>query len=521
MKDERIQIVYKRVDELREYENNPRNNDNAVDAVAASIKLAGFKVPMVIDAAGVIVAGHTRLKAAKKLGMTEVPCIIADDLTDDQIRAFRLADNKVSELADWDFSKLDEELMSLADTEIDMSVFGFEDFDIEEPQEVEEDEAPEVDEDAEPITQTGDIWQLGRHRLMCGDSTDPLNIKLLMQGKKADLVFTDPPYGVGFESVGVANDNQNEKELIDFNRQWLGVMFDHLKENGSFYIWGTERSLLNIYAFILYDEEQKEKIVMKSLITWDKGVGQYQTCESMRRYPVASEKCLFYMCGKETTSSDECRGFEKGLSTWFEGFERFRSYFEQETKRAGLSRSDVVKITNTSASHYYSKSQFHFPTEEHYKAIQDYCRDMGIDAFSWAYEDMRAEYEKQRNSKEYLAILDKQASIRKEWYDTRAYFDNTHDNMNDVWHFNSPKGEEREEAGGHATPKPIALCSRAIKSSSREGEAVLDFFGGSGSTLIACEQLNRSAYLMELEPKWCDVIIRRWENLTGEKAQKL
>lgn len=125
MKNEKIQIVYRRVDELREYENNPRKNDKAVKAVAASIELAGFKVPMVIDTDGVIVAGHTRLKAAKKLGMTEVPCIIADDLSEDQIRAFRLADNKVSELAEWDFEKLEEEMAVLEKTGIDMSVFGF------------------------------------------------------------------------------------------------------------------------------------------------------------------------------------------------------------------------------------------------------------------------------------------------------------------------------------------------------------------------------------------------------------
>jgi ParB/RepB/Spo0J family partition protein len=140
MKNEQIAIVYKRVDELREYENNPRNNDNAVAAVAASIELAGFKVPIVVDGDGVIVAGHTRLKAAKKLGMQAVPCIVADDLTDEQIRAFRLADNKTSELASWEFEKLEEELAALAEMEIDMTAFGFDDFEMDEPQEIVEDD---------------------------------------------------------------------------------------------------------------------------------------------------------------------------------------------------------------------------------------------------------------------------------------------------------------------------------------------------------------------------------------------
>ena len=139
MKSEEIKIVYKRVDELREYENNPRNNDSAVAAVAASIDLAGFKVPIVVDAAGVIVAGHTRLKAAKRLGMQAVPCIVADDLSDEQIKAFRLADNKVGELAGWDFEKLDDELERLAAAGIDMEAFGFElDFDMEMPNEEEQ-----------------------------------------------------------------------------------------------------------------------------------------------------------------------------------------------------------------------------------------------------------------------------------------------------------------------------------------------------------------------------------------------
>lgn len=139
MINEKIDIVYKNVDELREYKNNPRNNDKAVAAVAASIELAGFKVPIVIDGNGVIVAGHTRLKAAKQLGMQTVPCIVADDLTDEQIRAFRLADNKVAELAGWDFDKLEAELEQLQN--LDMSVFGFEDADDE------DDDSPKERED--------------------------------------------------------------------------------------------------------------------------------------------------------------------------------------------------------------------------------------------------------------------------------------------------------------------------------------------------------------------------------------
>ena len=160
-----MQIVQKSIDVLIPYENNPRDNDNAVEAVANSIKEFGFKVPIVIDSDNVIVCGHTRLKASRRLGLDTVPCVVADDLTEEQIQAFRLADNKTAELATWDFEKLDLELETL---EMDMVQFGFDEPE-EEPTEVIEDEVPE---EAEPRCKTGDVWRLGAHKLMCGDATD-------------------------------------------------------------------------------------------------------------------------------------------------------------------------------------------------------------------------------------------------------------------------------------------------------------------------------------------------------------
>ena len=157
-----MKIIELKTDSLKEYENNPRHNDAAVDKVAASIKEFGFKVPIVIDKDNVIIAGHTRLKAAKSLGLDTVPCIIADDLTEEQVKAFRIADNKTSEFAEWDFAKLEEELAELQDMDFDMSAFGFDDLIAVDPIEVVEDEVPEVDEETEPKTKLGDIWQLGR-----------------------------------------------------------------------------------------------------------------------------------------------------------------------------------------------------------------------------------------------------------------------------------------------------------------------------------------------------------------------
>lgn len=176
------QIKYIKTEELIPYVNNPRTNDQAVDSVAASIKEFGFKQPIVIDKDKVVVAGHTRLKASKKLGLKEVPCIIADDLTEEQIKAYRLADNKVAESADWDLQKLELELKALED--VDMSQFGFEE--IQDAmneitlENIQEDEAPEPPE--EPTAKLGQIYKLGDHRLMCGDSTNRENIEDLMGG---------------------------------------------------------------------------------------------------------------------------------------------------------------------------------------------------------------------------------------------------------------------------------------------------------------------------------------------------
>ena len=167
--------------DLIPYANNPRHNDAAVEAVANSIKEFGFKVPIVIDANNVVVAGHTRLKAAEKLGLDKVPCIVADDLTPEQIKAFRVADNKTAELAEWDFEKLESELAELSDLDVDMQQFGFDAELFEnEPTDIIEDEVPEIDEENEPTVKRGQIWKLGNHYLMCGDATSKEDVEKLM-----------------------------------------------------------------------------------------------------------------------------------------------------------------------------------------------------------------------------------------------------------------------------------------------------------------------------------------------------
>lgn len=194
-----MNIIEKSIEEVIPYVNNPRNNQDAVDAVASSIHEFGFNVPCVIDRNNVLVTGHTRLLAAKKLGLTKVPCVVADHLTDAQIKAFRIADNKVAELATWNSELLQVELDALKELNFDMTEFGFDEDELNALDDVEEDEVPEVDEESEPITRPGDLYQLGEHRLLCGDSTSIEDVATLTAGAKIDLLLTDPPYNVAYE----------------------------------------------------------------------------------------------------------------------------------------------------------------------------------------------------------------------------------------------------------------------------------------------------------------------------------
>ncbi|HOH95313.1 MAG TPA: ParB N-terminal domain-containing protein, partial [Bacilli bacterium] len=228
-----INIIYKKIDELKPYKNNPRKNDKAVKAVADSIKEFGFKVPIILDSNMEIIAGHTRLKAAKRLKYKEVPCIIADDLTPDQVRAFRLVDNKVGELAEWDIDLLNIELSEI---ELDLTPFEFK---IEKPlNDIEEDDYEVVLPD-EPKSKKGDIYILGNHRLMCGDSTNKDDVRKLMNGNQCDMIFTDPPYNVNYEGgtgMKIQNDNMLDATFYDFLISAFDNMFENTKRGGAIYV---------------------------------------------------------------------------------------------------------------------------------------------------------------------------------------------------------------------------------------------------------------------------------------------
>ena len=485
------------IDKLAPYERNAKiHSVSQVEQIANSIKEFGFISPCLVDKDFNIIAGHGRVEACKYLGIKSVPCVFIEGLTDEQRRAYILADNRLTELGEWDTDLVFEELTELKDLNFNIDVTGFELPD-EEPMEIVEDDFSEGN--VETRCELGDLWQLGEHRLICGDSTEITVIEKLMDGQKADMVFTDPPYGMKKESEGVLNDNLNYDDLLEFNRQWIPLTFGALKDNGSWYCWGIDEPLMDIYSNILKPMQKEKKIAFRNLITWDKGNGQGQLSEDFRMYPIADEKCLFVMVG-----CDSVQGFTVNQEDYSESMDKVRLYLEGEIAKLGQSDKTIANALGykdgRTVNHWRSKSQFALPTKENYEALREYGKSVLKD-----YDFLKKDYDE----------------LKKDFYEGRSYFDNTHDNMNNVWHFDRTSQEERKQTGDHATPKPIALCSRAIKSSSREGEIVLDVFGGSGSTLIACEQLGRKCFMSELDAHYCDVIIQRWETFTDKKAVRI
>ena len=372
-----LKIEYLPVTALKPYERNARKHrDFDVDKIVESIRVFGFDDPIGIwGPDNILVEGHGRVLAAKKLGMATVPCIRLDHLTDEQRRAYALAHNKTAENSEWDLDILPEELESIVD--IDMSQFGF-DLPDDEQDEVIEDEVPEVPE--EPICKVGDLWQLGQHRLICGDSTDTAVIDRLMDGVKADMVFCDAPYGYKYES-----NHQDKYEMLKNDDKIL----DFIPA-----IWGAMKDNCPVYEF----------------------------------------------CGWQS------------LKQWLE-------YFENTS----LDLKNVI---------IWKKN-------------------------NWSMGDLKGAYAGQY---EVILYLNK----------GRVELNGARDT--DIWEF------DREPPKMHPTMKPIELIAYALNKSSKKGDVVLDCFGGSGSTLIACEQTGRTCYTCEIDPKYADVIIARYEKLTGNKA---
>jgi 16S rRNA G966 N2-methylase RsmD len=358
------------IERLIEYARNPRKNDHAVDKIAGAIKEFGFRIPVVAKSDGLVVDGHLRLKAAKKLGLTEVPVILADDMTEVQIKAFRISVNRMAEFADWDNEMLALELGELAELGFDLDLTGFtgDEIDALTPQQVQEgltDEDATPDLPEEPKTKVGDVYILGNHRLMCGDSTSLNDVDKLMVGVYPDLIHTDPPYGMNAVSKSSVLKKNYKIDILgddtpDVAKDAFNLIFGLYPESKHIW-WGA-----NYYSSVLPDSE--------CWLVWDKNNGQ--------------------------SDQTDCE------LAWA----NFRSVVRQFT----------------------------------------------------------------------------QASEK----------------TNRV----------------HPTQKPVSLMEWIIKRFKLSANTIADFFGGSGSTLIAAEKNGIQAFIMEFDPRFCDVIVKRWEDFTGKKA---
>ena len=368
------------INSIKPYENNPRKlSEKAIETVAMSLKEYGFRQPIVVDKDRIIVVGHTRFRASKKLGFKEVPITIADNLTTEQINAYRIADNRTAEESEWDNELLKMEIKELEAKDFKLDLLGFNedqlnDILFEEKQGLtDEDEVPEAPE--EPISKLGDIWKLGNHRVMCGDSTFIDNIDLVTKKEKIDMVFTDPPYNIDYQGIKdkrkIKNDKMDDESFVDF-------LTSSLLGCETMYVCCSWQ-----YAHLFREAMIKIARKPKAMIIWDK-VNPAQHLDK---------------------------------------------YFKQH---------EII--------YYYGDFGGH-------KTIRG-----------------------------------------------------------DVWNL------KRKKNTLHPTMKPVELITMALSDQS-DKKIVYDGFLGSGSTLIACEKLQRICYGMELEPKYCDVIIKRWENFTGLKAE--
>ena len=392
METNKMKVVNVPVAEIVPYENNPRINEGAVEQLANIIATLGFRNPAVLNKDKVIIEGHTRLLAVKKLGWETMPCIIATDLTPEQEQALRIADNKIAEIAEWDEDKLKVELAALQEAGFDLSLLAFGDDELDDllggevgtHGETEPDAVPETPE--VPVSTPGEVYQLGKHLLVCGDSTKPNDVDKVCKADEANLWLTDPPYNVdyhGSDGQSIQNDSMEDTKFREFLRAAFGCAEKRLKPGGSFYIFHADSEGYNFRG----------------------------AC------------------------------FDVGL--------RVRQCLVWKKNSLVLGRQD-------------------------YKWIHEPC------LYGW------------------------REGAAHDWYSDCS--------QTTVMEFNKPKKNDL-----HPTMKPVEMLCCLIGNSSKRGDTVLDTFCGSGSTLIACERTGRVCRAVELDPKYCDVIRRRWaEFVHGE-----
>lgn len=480
---------------LQPYEQNSRTHSlDQVAQIAASIQEFGFTNPLLVNEDYQIIAGQGRLLAAAELKMPTVPVICLSGLSGEQQRALILADNQLALNAGWDDDLLSEEVKRLEADDFDLELLGFDDGELARLLADDEEEAgPDVIQDPQPdpISKTGDVWILGDHRVMCGDSTLFDDVEKLMAGQRAKLLHADPPYGMGKEGDGVANDNLYREQLDAFQVDWWTSFRIHLVDNASAYIWGNAPDLWRLW----YQGGlgASELLALRNEIVWDKKSAPGIASEIRQMYSTVSERALFIQIGDQLFGNINADGY-------FEGWDVSRLYLVGEAEAAGLTPTMIREICGCQMySHWFTKSPWSLMPENHYTALAAHF----VGRFLKPWSELKAGHDKA------------QAEYRAQVSDERSYFDNTHDNMTDVWEFGRVIGDERH---GHATPKPVEMMERVMRSSLPSGGLCVEPFGGSGSTLMGAERTGRRCYTMELQAVYVDVIIKRWQTATGQDA---
>ncbi len=497
-----IEIEWRSIDTMTPYINNARSHsERQIEQIAASIKEFGFTNPVLVDGGNGIIAGHGRVMAAQSLGMAAVPCLPIAYLTDAQKRAYIIADNQLALTAGWDDDLLKAELQDLQALDFNMDLLGFDDGFLEGLLEAEQPENPNdadhvPEPPAIPVSKLGDIWLLGQHRVLCGDSTSIDAVNKLMNGQKAALLHADPPYGMGKENEGIANDNLYREKLDVFQMVWWKAYRPMLEENASAYIWGCAPDLWRLW----YQGglNSSERLTFRNQIIWGKEHGQGMLSEAHRMFPTVSEHALFFMLGEQ--------GFNNNADNYWDGWDTVVNYLKNEKEKTGWDIAKFKRLaghSETSGCHWFDKSQWNFPTKEVYKCWQAAANG---NAFKREYDDLKREYDDRKREYD---------DRKREFYNTRAYFDNTHEIMTDIWKYQRVQNEARH---GHATPKPVAMMERIMMSSLPKNGLGVEPFLGSGSTLIAAEKTNRICYGMEISPAYVDVIVSRWQDYTGKQA---
>jgi len=435
-----MKVELQDIEAVRPYESNPRLNDQAVEAVAKSLREFGFRQPIVVDPEGVIIVGHTRYKAAQRLGLKQVPVHVATDLTPAQVKAYRVADNQTASLSEWNVDLLPLELKDLQGLNFDLDLLGFS------KEELGALLAPPgneglTDEDAVPlpgdeaITQAGDLWVLGNHRLLCGDAGEAADVDRLLAGAAVHLVNTDPPYNVKVEP---RSNNAIAAGLSSFPAAE-----------------GGHRGLMHHQSFDVARQGVK-----------------HATTEKLRPKdrPLANDFV-----------SDEA--FDEMLLAWFGNIARVLVPGRCFYIWGGYANLGNYPPVLKACELYFSQGVV-WDKEWPVLTRKDFMGAFEICFYGW------------------------RLGAGHEFFGPN--------NATDLWHIKKITPMQMQ----HLTEKPVELARRAIEYSSRPGENVLDLFGGAGGTLIACEKTGRRAYLMELDALYCDVIVQRYEQFTGKKAER-